>query len=273
MSSANDRSDSTEIAERITRTISEGSTATLVTLIRAESNVGAKLFVEEGLEVFGSLGSQELNEAVAGRVRSFLESRADMLVVDLREFAPELGDIAGTQLLFERIQREPRLVICGAGHVGAALANLATLLGYQSTVIDDRQEFVERERFPDPRIELVSAADWAEAVRRSVSDGRGVSVVVVTRGHSEDEVCLKAVMKTGADYVGLIGSKRRTRIVLDRLRETGINPEMLERVHAPIGLDIGAVTPEEVALAIMAEIVVVRRGGNGRSLSVKRQRR
>src|SRR5687767_7972035 len=270
MSSANDRSDSTEIAERITRTISEGSTATLVTLIRAESNVGAKLFVEEGLEVFGSIGSQELNEAVAGRVRSFIESRADMLVVDLKEFEPEL---AGAQLLFERIQREPRLVICGAGHVGAALASLATLLGYQSTVIDDRQEFVARERFPDPRIELVAAADWVEAVRRSVSDGRGVSVVVVTRGHSEDEVCLKAVMKTGADYVGLIGSKRRTRIVLDRLRETGINPEMLERVHAPIGLDIGAVTPEEVALAIMAEIVAVRRGGNGRSLSVKRQRR
>ncbi len=270
MSSANDRSYSTEITERITRTISEGSTATLVTLIRAETNVGAKLLVEEGHEVLGSLGPKELNEAVAGRVPSFIDSRADMLVVDLKEFAPELADHAGAQLLFERIQREPRLVICGAGHVGAALANLASLLGYQSTLIDDRLEFVARERFPDPRIELVAAADWADAVRRSVSDGRGVSLVVVTRGHSEDEVCLHAVMGTGADYVGLIGSKRRTRIVLERLRDAGADEAMLGKVHAPIGLDIGAVTPEEVALAIMAEIVAVRRGGGGGSLSKRK---
>ena len=267
MSSANNRSYSTEIAERITRTISEGSTATLITLLRAKTNVGAKLLVDEGHEVLGSLGSQELNEAVARRVRSFIESRADMLVVDVKDFAPELGDDAAAQVLFERIEREPRLVICGAGHVGAALANLASLLGYQSTVIDDRPEFVARERFPDPRIDLVAAADWADAVRRSVSDGRGVSLVVVTRGHSEDEVCLQAVMGTGADYVGLIGSKRRTRIVLERLRDAGADDEMLGKVHAPIGLDIGAVTPEEVALAIMAEIVAVRRGGAGVPLS------
>ena len=267
MPSANDRSHSTEIAERITRTISEGLTATLVTLIRAEANVGAKLLVEENGQVCGSLGSDQLTEPVKTRAAAFIDSHADMLVRDVKEFAPELVDFAGAQLLFERIQREPRLVICGAGHVGAALAKLASLLGYQSTLIDDRQEFVVRELFPDPRIELVAAADWADAVRGSVSDGRGVSVVLVTRGHSEDEVCLQAVMATGADYVGMIGSKRRTRIVLERLREAGADEEMLGKVHAPIGLDIGAVTPEEVALAIMAEIVAVRRGGEGGSLS------
>lgn len=272
MSSANDRSHSTQIAERIARTISEGSTATLVTLIRGETNVGAKLLVDENAEVCGSLGSQEIDQAVVARVRAFIGSRADMLVVDVHEFAPQLVYLADAQLLFERIEREPRLVICGAGHVGAALANLASLLGYQSTVIDDRQEFVTRERFPDERIQLVAAAEWAEAVRRSVGDGRGVSVVVVTRGHSEDEVCLQAFMATGADYVGLIGSKRRTRIVLERLRDAGANEEMLSKVHAPIGLDIGAITPEEVALAIMAEIVAVRRGGEGLPLSKRRKK-
>jgi xanthine dehydrogenase accessory factor len=194
-----------------------------------------------------------------------------MAVVGVKEFAPELGDYANTRLLFERIQREPRLVICGAGHVGASLANLASLLGYHSTVIDDRPEFVTRERFPDERIDLVAAEDWFDAVRDAVSDGRGVSVAVVTRGHSEDEVCMRAVMAAGADYVGLIGSKRRTRIVLERLKEAGAAAEMLQRVHAPIGLDIGAVTPEEVALAIMAEIVAVRRGGAGGSLSKRRK--
>ena len=271
MSSANNRSHSTQIAERITRTISEGSTATLITLIRAEANVGAKLLVEENGVVCGSLGPDELTERVKTRVAAFIDSHADMLVAEVKDFAPELVDFSGAQMLFERIQREPRLVICGAGHVGAALANLANLLGYQSTLIDDRQEFVTRERFPDSGIELVAAADWSEAVRQSVGDGRGVSVVVVTRGHSEDEVCLQAVMATGADYVGLIGSKRRTRIVLERLRGAGAKEEMLSKVHAPIGLDIGAVTPEEVALAIMAEIVAVRRGGEGGSLSAKRK--
>ncbi|HKO61079.1 MAG TPA: XdhC family protein [Pyrinomonadaceae bacterium] len=266
MSSANDRSHSTEIAERITRTISNGTIATLVTLIQGETNVGAKLFVEQD-RVLGSLGSAELNQAVVSRVPSFVEGRDDMAVLNVRDFAPALGDFAGAQLLFERIQREPRLVICGAGHVGAALANVASLLGYQSTVIDDRQEFVTRQRFPDPHIKLVAAADWFEAVREVVSDGLGVSVVIVTRGHSEDEVCMRAVMTNGADYIGLIGSKRRIRIVLDRLREAGAQAEILDKVRGPIGLDIGAVTPEEVALAIMAEIVAVRRGGEGGSLS------
>jgi xanthine dehydrogenase accessory factor len=121
--------------------------------------------------------------------------------------------------------------------------------------------------FPDSRVELVAADSWPEAVTAAIGNGHGVSVAVVTRGHSEDESCLRAILETNPDYVGLIGSKRRTKIVLERLRASGVGPEKLKMVHAPIGLDIGAVTPEEVALAIMAEIVAVRRGGKGGSLS------
>jgi xanthine dehydrogenase accessory factor len=269
MSPANERSHSTQIAERITLILEEGSTAALVTLISAESNVGAKLLVEENDRSYGSLGDQKLDEAVLHQAIAFLHSREETLAVGMKEFAPDVSRFADAQVLFERIQREPRLVICGAGHVGAALANLASLLGYQSTLIDDRAEFVAREGFPDERIDLVAAENWFDAVRRAVSDGRGVSVAVVTRGHSEDEACMRAVMASGADYVGLIGSKRRTRIVLERLREFGAAEEKLKKVHAPIGLDIGAVTPEEVALAIMAEIVAERRGGKGGSLSAQ----
>jgi xanthine dehydrogenase accessory factor len=140
-------------------------------------------------------------------------------------------------------------------------------MGYSATLIDDRAEFVRRELFPDERIHLVATDSWSTAVRNAVGDGRGVSVAVVTRGHSEDEQCLRAIIATDADYIGLIGSKRRTNIVLDRLRQDGADEGKLGRVRAPIGLDIGAVTPEEVALAIMAEIVAVRRGGRGGSLS------
>ena len=118
---------------------------------------------------------------------------------------------------------------------------------------------------------MMAAGSWSEALLEAVGDGRGVSVAIVTRGHSEDEQCLRAVMTVDADYVGLIGSKRRTNIVLQRLGESGAAEARLAMVRAPVGLDIGAVTPEEVALAIMAEIVAVRRGGKGGSLSAGRR--
>jgi xanthine dehydrogenase accessory factor len=215
----------------------------------------------------GSLGDEALDRAVALHAAAFLESRVETRVFRVKEFAPELTDWSDAQILFERIQAEPRLVICGAGHVGASLAKLASLMGCRSTLIDDRAEFVTRDRFPESNIDLVVAASWSEAVQTAMTDGHGVSVAIVTRGHSEDEQCLRAALKVEVAYIGLIGSKRRTNIVLQRLRESGADAERLAKVHAPVGLDIGAVTPEEVALAIMAEIVAVRRGGQGGSLS------
>jgi xanthine dehydrogenase accessory factor len=180
--------------------------------------------------------------------------------------------LAGARVMFERIEPEPRLVICGAGHVGAALARLAHLIGYKATLIDDRAAFVSRERFArEDDVELVAAEDWAEAVRAHVRSGRGVAVAVVTRGHNEDEECMRAVMEAGPDYVGLIGSKRRTNIVLERLREAGVDERLLREVRAPIGLDIGAVSPQEVALSVLAEIVMHRRGGTGKPLSAWRR--
>ena len=139
-------------------------------------------------------------------------------------------------------------------------------------MIDDRAEFLEGGRFPEEQIKVVVADDWATAVSDAIGKGRGVSVAVVTRGHNEDERCMQAVVPAAPDYIGLIGSKRRTSIVIDRLREKGATEEQLRKIHAPIGLDIGAVSPEEVALAIIAEIVAVRRGAAGGSLSDWRRR-
>ena len=117
------------------------------------------------------------------------------------------------------------------------------------------------------RFQLIAADDWQTAMRQAIGNGRGVSVAIVTRGHKQDEECLRAAVETNPDYVGMIGSKRRTNIVLDKLREEGANEVQLRKVRAPIGLDIGAVSPEEVALAILAEIVAERRGGAGAPLS------
>lgn len=274
MQSSKSNEPSNLISETVSRILQEGSIAVLVTLVEAPTGigkVGMKLLLDASGVGFGSLGADDegaLDEAVAAQAARFLASREETRMFQVKEFAPDLNDWSEAKLLFERIQPEPRLVICGAGHVGASLANLASLMGYRATLIDDRAEFVTRERFPDARIELVAAQNWSEAVRAAAGNGRGVSVAIVTRGHSEDEQCLHAVITMNADYVGLIGSRRRTNIVLQRLRESGAEEEKLKDVRAPVGLDIGAVTPEEVALAIMAEIVAARRGGSsGGSLS------
>lgn len=264
------------IAAAVSQTLQQNSTAALATLIEAPANVGAKLLVrEDGVadSPVGSLGNADLDRASTAQALQFLDSRADIRVLQIREFAPELVEWSDAKILFERIQAEPRLVICGAGHVGASLARLASQLGYRVTLIDDRAEFVRRESFPEQNIELVAADDWSEAVQEAVGNGRGVSLAIVTRGHSEDERCLRAAIAIDVNYIGLIGSKRRTNIVLQRLRDNGAAEERLAKVHAPVGLDIGAVTPEEVALAIMAEIVSVRRGGKGGSLSEWRRKK
>jgi xanthine dehydrogenase accessory factor len=265
----NDRAAVSAVAPAIQQVLDQGATGVLVTLIDAPSGVGAKLFIAEDGSITGGLSDAHLEAAVVRQARDFTGTRDDVRSLKVEQFAPELTTWIGGQLLFERIQPEPRLVICGAGHVGASLARLATSVGYRVTLIDDRAEFLTRGMFPNESIELLAATSWALAVGEAIGNGRGVSVAVVTRGHNEDEECMHAAVATHADYIGLIGSKRRTNIVLNRLRQTGANEAQVTRVHAPIGLDIGAVTPEEVALAILAEIIAERRGGKGGSLSTK----
>lgn len=260
------------IAGAIAQVLERNSLAALATLIAAPANVGAKLLVEETGERSGGLDDSRLDEAVASFARTFLDSRVEARTFKLEELIGELQGQPDARILFERIEPEPRLVVCGAGHVGASLARLARFIGYRTVLIDDRADFVTRERFPDEGIELIAASNWTEAVRASIGAGRGVSVAIVTRGHSEDEECMRAVMSTHPDYVGLIGSKRRTNIVLERLRDAGVDEKRLREVRAPIGLDIGAVSPQEVALAILAEIVAERRSGKGLSLSAWRRK-
>ena len=271
--STENKANSNSIPEAVSRILREGSIAVLTTLIEPGTNVtaavGTKLLVANSATpgTVGGLGSDALDRAVVRHAGAFLESREETRLFHVKEIAPSLTEWGEAQILFERIQAEPRLVICGAGHVGGALAKLAALTGYHATLIDDRSEFVARKHFPDQRVELLAATNWPHAVQDAIGDGHGVSVAIVTRGHSEDEQCLRAALTVDTDYVGLIGSKRRTNIVLQRLRASGAEEQRLKKVHAPVGLDIGAVTPEEVALAILAEIIAVRRGGKGGSLS------
>jgi xanthine dehydrogenase accessory factor len=269
------------VVDAVRQVLESGSRAAIGTVVETVEGgpaVGGKLFVHDSGDTVGSLGNTELDAAVARHARAFLQTRDEARVIKLRDFAAD-APFADTKVLFERIEAEPRLVIAGAGHVGASLARLAALVGYHVTLIDDRPEFVDPKLFGThvsgmqhtggvrSTIDLVAADDWQRAVRDALENGRGVSVAIVTRGHKQDEECLRAAIESKPDYVGMIGSKRRTNIVLDKLREEGADENELKKVRAPIGLDIGAVSPEEVALSILAEIVAERRGGLGAPLS------
>jgi xanthine dehydrogenase accessory factor len=154
------------------------------------------------------------------------------------------------------IEAEPTLLIAGAGHVGTALARLAVDLEFKIVVVDDRADFANAERLPQP-IEPI-AAD-IEATLRAFAIDAATYVVIVTRGHRHDEHALAAVIESPARYLGMIGSRRKIKTIFDNLKAAGVKPELLERVHSPIGLDINAVTVPELAVSIAAELISIRR--------------
>jgi xanthine dehydrogenase accessory factor len=183
------------------------------------------------------------------------------------EGARSLGAQGGNvDVFFEVLSRPPRIIIVGAGHIGVPLAHIATLLDFDVTVLDDRQEYANRERFPTANSILVGP--YRETLATVPVDG-DTFIVLVTRGHVHDLACLEEVVASGAAYIGMIGSKRRVRTVLDHAREHGADEEALRSIFAPVGLDIGAQTPQEIAVAVMAEIIRVRRGGTGNSLALR----
>jgi len=160
------------------------------------------------------------------------------------------------------------LVIAGGGHVGKALSEIASLCGFRVTVIDDRPEYADPERFPEA--EKVIRGRFDEVLADYPLDST-TYVVAVTRGHKHDEASLRSVIGRGAAYVGMIGSRRRARAVLQHLVEEGADAGAVAQVRTPIGLDIGAESPAEIAVSVMAEIILIRRGGDGRSLSEGRR--
>lgn len=173
----------------------------------------------------------------------------------------------------------PHLLIIGAGHIAAPLAEIGRICEFEVTVLDDRPQYANRQRFPSAdRVIAGAFTDELQRLRRGQPTfDENTYVVLVTRGHQYDVACLLEVLDDPVAYIGMIGSQRRIRAVYELLeREQGVVPEKLDRIHAPIGLNIGAQTPAEIAVCIMAEIISVQRGmagdGIGGSLSAPLQR-
>lgn len=157
-----------------------------------------------------------------------------------------------TEILREMLCAQRQLILCGGGHISVPVSVLGKLLGYQVTVLDDRPEFSEPSRFP--AAEAVRCVDFARAID-ALDRTQDLSFVIVTRGHQADLACLRAALRGAFSYVGMIGSKSKNRTVLETLRGEGLPEALLRQVHAPIGLAIGAQTPEEIAVSIAAELV------------------
>ena len=218
------------------------------------------LVVEAGGQsrLYGSLGGGEAEGAALKRAREALldTGHPDGGLVSLDD---------GTELYLEIRRPVLDLVIVGAGHIARPMARTGADLGYRVWVLDDRPDFATRERFPDAH--QVLRADFSDPFRE-VPIHAGTHILLVTRGHKYDYDCLVRVLRGDPlpAYIGMIGSRRRVRATFVQLLEDGIPRDRLGGIHAPVGLDIGAETPEEIAVAVAAELVKVRRGGTGASL-------
>ncbi|HUK36837.1 MAG TPA: XdhC family protein, partial [Vicinamibacterales bacterium] len=184
------------------------------------------------------------------------------------DFAQETGLICGGQMdvYIEPIEPSPELYIIGAGHVGFHLARVAHEVGFRVHVVDDREKFANRERFPDA-VELIVEDIPAWIARTSLPVH--AYAVIVTRGHTNDLEALRALAPRDLRYLGLIGSRAKVARIYEQLLEEQLPQDALKHVHAPIGLDIGAVTPQEIAVSIVAELIAVKHGKTAGELSMK----
>lgn len=254
----------------IAAALAHGESGALLTVVKvsgaAPCGPGTKLFVRADGSLLGTLGGKTTDtRAREDALRALATGQAELLTYSLD---PEGGEAVGScgatlQVFVEPVKPEPRLLIAGSGYVAQALARMAVPLGWRVTLVDDRSEFVRAAALPEAV--TLSVGEIPELVPALLPDPM-TAIVVVTRGHRVDREALQAALSTRAGYIGMIGSIGKVRTIFRALLREGVAPEMLERVHAPIGLDIGAETPDEIALSIAAELVAWRRGGTGEPL-------
>jgi xanthine dehydrogenase accessory factor len=267
-----------EVFGAVAEALDRGESAALVTIVATTGStpqrVGAKMLVFASGRTVGTIGGGCYENDAFWKAREAITARRPQLVhYELSDdFAQETGLVCGGQMdvYIEPIEPSPELYVIGAGHVGTHLAHLAQEVGFQVHVVDDREKFANRERFPSAT--EVLAEDIPTWLART-SLPPNAFVVIVTRGHTNDLEALRGLAPRDLRYLGLIGSRAKVARIYEALRADGMDVEHLKRVHAPIGLDIGAVTPQEIAVSILAELIAVKHGKitsrDGAELSMK----
>jgi xanthine dehydrogenase accessory factor len=252
-----------QLLTELLASLEAGQSVALVTIVTAsgkfKADLGKRALIWPDKATFGDKqGLGSLENQILHDARDCLSKRRPQLLTYQQEDDR-------LEVFVEVQRRPPTLIIVGAGHVALPLAQLGKLIDFEVVVLDDRPHFANKKRFP--MADRVLAQPFAETLRRWPID-EDTYLVLVTRGHSHDVEALLEVIDSPARYIGMIGSKRRIKGVFELLeKERGIDPAKIERVYAPIGLDIGAESPAEIAIGIIAEIINVYRGGRAVSLS------
>lgn len=258
----------------IAAALSRGESAALLTVVRVNGAApcapGTRVLVRDDGSLIGTLGGATVDSrAREDGLRALSSGESGMLTYHLD---PESGESVGScgatlEIFVEPLRPEPRLLVAGSGYVAQALSRLALPLGWRVTLLDDRSEFVRDAHLPDGVGTVVG--DLAELLTAHHPDP-ATAIVIVTRGHRSDKEALATALTTNAGYVGMIGSPSKVRQIFRALLKEGVDTETLARVYAPIGLDLGAETPDEIALSIASELLMWRRGGSGGSLRDQR---
>jgi xanthine dehydrogenase accessory factor len=236
--------------ERLKALRDNGTDAVVATVIDDNGTVGEKFAVVPG--------DPSSAEQLLSRIPHPIPDPADLIARAYRRQATQRVKLPGTELILEPAMGAPGLIIFGGGHVSKFVSRIASLAGFQISVIDDREKYANPIRFPEAARTLV--LDFSEAFDR-IEVKPSTYLLIVTRGHEYDEMLLEHALRTPASYIGMIGSKRKVLKAYERLGDRGIPADQLKRVHAPVGLEIGAVTAEEIAVSIVAQLVNIRRGG------------
>jgi xanthine dehydrogenase accessory factor len=253
-----------DIYEEIVQLRRDGRRGAVATIVNVRGSIPsfktAKMLVRDDGSIVGTIGGGCVEAEVWQAAREVMESeKPRTLTFNLNQDPKyDTGLLCGGTLdiFIEPVLPPALLYIFGAGHVSVNLYKVAKDAGFEVTVVDDREAYANRERFPEAK--EVIADDFEQAMVR-LSPNESSYIVIVTRGHRDDMRVLRWAVQTPARYIGMIGSKRKTIAVFRELTKEGLSPELFERVHAPVGLDIGAITPEEIAVAIAAELIATRR--------------
>lgn len=256
-----------DIYEQIVELRRKGLRAALATIIARKGSTprkdAAKMLIYEDGRRSGTIGGGCAEAEVCRAALAIMRGgKPQLLQFDLAGDDPEdSGLICGgsMEVFVEPIQPDPALVIFGAGHVGRCVADLAKNIGFFVTVADDRIKYANRERFPN--VDRLVVDSW-ENIYTQLEVNDSTYILIVTRGHQYDLVCLRFALKSPAKYIGLLGSRRKITLFYDTLEKEGVNPALFERVHAPVGIEISAETPEEIAVSIAAQLISVRKASD-----------
>jgi xanthine dehydrogenase accessory factor len=253
-----------DLYEEIVRLRKDGRRGAMATIVNVRGSIPsfktAKMLVRDDGSIVGTIGGGCVEAEVWQAAREVMESeKPRTLTFDLNQDPKyDTGLVCGgtLEIFVEPILPPADLYIFGAGHVAASLYKIARIAGFDVTIIDDRAAYANRERFPEAQQVIV---DDFEKAATELTPSESSYIVIVTRGHRDDMRMLRWAVQTPARYIGMIGSKRKTITIFKELQQEGLSAHLFDRVHAPVGLDIGAITPEEIAVAITAELIAKRR--------------